>query len=103
MASVQPLDDEQLQKIYTWVDQIPLSRPKRNITRDFSDAGAQCQRFTCALSCATTLPLAVLFAEVIHHYFPKIVELHNYSNSSSVRQKLYNWSTLNGAYLLLLR
>lgn len=38
----------------------------------------------------------MLFAEVIHHYFPKMVELHNYSNSSSVRQKLYNWGTLNG-------
>ncbi len=33
------LDDEELQKIYTWVDEIPLSRPKRNITRDFSDGG----------------------------------------------------------------
>lgn len=40
MAGSGPLDDESLQKIYTWVDQIPLSRPKRNITRDFSDGGA---------------------------------------------------------------
>lgn len=42
---------------------------------------------------------AVLFAEVINHYFPRMVELHNYSSASSVRQKLYNWSTLNGAQL----
>jgi hypothetical protein len=34
------LDDETLQSLYTWVDEIPLSRPKRNITRDFSDGGA---------------------------------------------------------------
>jgi len=57
MASVQPLDDEQLQKIYTWIDQIPLSRPKRNITRDFSDSGALRKSFTCAIASAKTLPL----------------------------------------------
>jgi len=34
-----PLSEEQLQSLYTWVDEIPLSRPKRNIARDFSDAG----------------------------------------------------------------
>ena len=38
--SAQPLDDETLQQLYTWVDEIPLSRPKRNINRDFSDGGA---------------------------------------------------------------
>lgn len=34
-------------------------------------------------------------AEVVNHYFPKLVEMHNYSAANSVRQKLYNWSTLN--------
>ncbi len=28
-----------MQQIYAWVDEIPLTRPKRNITRDFSDGG----------------------------------------------------------------
>ena len=28
-----------MQQIYAWVDDIPLTRPKRNITRDFSDGG----------------------------------------------------------------
>ena len=28
-----------MQLIYNWVDEIPLSRPKRNIARDFSDGG----------------------------------------------------------------
>jgi hypothetical protein len=32
------LSDDDLQKIYAWVDAIPLSRPKKNIARDFSDA-----------------------------------------------------------------
>lgn len=38
---------------------------------------------------------AVLLAEVVHHYFPKLVEIHNYSAASAVRQKMYNWATLN--------
>ena len=33
------LDEEEMQQIYNWVDEIPLSRPKRNIARDFSDCG----------------------------------------------------------------
>mmetsp|Transcript_34090 Transcript_34090/g.75593 ORF Transcript_34090/g.75593 Transcript_34090/m.75593 type:complete len:242 (-) Transcript_34090:560-1285(-) len=65
----------ELQSLYTWVDEIPLSRPKRNIARDFSDG--------------------VLLAEVVHHYFPKVVELHNYSSANGFQQKMYNWNTLN--------
>jgi hypothetical protein len=33
------LSEEEMQMIYNWVDEIPLSRPKRNIARDFSDGG----------------------------------------------------------------
>lgn len=33
------LSEEDMQMIYNWVDEIPLSRPKRNIARDFSDGG----------------------------------------------------------------
>jgi len=69
------VSEDELQGLYTWVDEIPLSRPKRSIARDFSDG--------------------VLVAEIIAHYFPKYVELHNYSSASSVTQKLYNWNTLN--------
>ena len=40
------LSEQELQDLYTWIDEIPLSRPKKNISRDFSDAGIQhCQ--TC--------------------------------------------------------
>lgn len=31
------VQESELQELYTWVDAIPLSRPKRNIARDFSD------------------------------------------------------------------
>ena len=31
------IDEENLEDLYSWVDQIPLTRPKKNIARDFSD------------------------------------------------------------------
>ncbi|XP_076830516.1 sperm flagellar protein 1 [Brachyhypopomus gauderio] len=69
------LDEEDLQDLYAWIDNIKLSRPKRNITRDFSDG--------------------VMTAEVVKHFFPKLVELHNYTPAHSTQQKLTNWATLN--------
>ena len=69
------LDDEETQRIYEWIDDIPLSRPKRNIMRDFADGA--------------------MIAEVIGHYFPRLVELHNYPQAHSQQQKLTNWNTLN--------
>lgn len=69
------LDEDGLQELYTWIDEINLSRPKRNIWRDFSDG--------------------VLVAEIVGHFLPKMVELHNYSSASSQAQKLTNWDTLN--------
>ncbi|KAM4706562.1 sperm flagellar protein 1 [Discoglossus pictus] len=68
-------DEENLHELYTWVDKIPLSRPKRNITRDFSDG--------------------VLAAELVKYHFPKLVEMHNYVPANSSQQKLSNWTTLN--------
>ncbi|XP_072799980.1 sperm flagellar protein 1 isoform X2 [Vicugna pacos] len=65
------VDEEALHQLYLWVDNIPLSRPKRNLSRDFSDG------------------------EVIKFYFPKMVEMHNYVPANSLQQKLSNWSHLN--------
>ena len=33
------MDDSDIMFIYNWVDSIPLSRQKKNISRDFSDGG----------------------------------------------------------------
>lgn len=33
------LDDQLLQDLYSWIDQIPLSRPKKRIEKDFADGG----------------------------------------------------------------
>uniref|UniRef100_A0A0G4HKN3 Calponin-homology (CH) domain-containing protein n=1 Tax=Chromera velia CCMP2878 TaxID=1169474 RepID=A0A0G4HKN3_9ALVE len=80
MASViaaPPIDtsEESLQELYNWVDEIPLSRPKRNIARDFSDG--------------------VLMAEVVSHFFPRLVDLHNYSAANATAKKLDNWKIMN--------
>ncbi|KAK7930792.1 hypothetical protein WMY93_007187 [Mugilogobius chulae] len=71
----QELSEEELQDLYAWLDKIPLSRPKRHITRDFSDG--------------------VMAAEVVKYYFPKLVDLHNYVPANSKPQKLSNWNLLN--------
>ena len=64
MEEMTQLDEEDMQIVYNWIDEIPLSRPKRNIARDFSDG--------------------VLVAEVVKHYIPHLVDLHNYSQAHSV-------------------
>ena len=59
VAPTDEITEDDLQAIYNWVDEIPLSRPKRNIARDFSDG--------------------VLLAEIVKHHQPKLVDMHNYS------------------------
>ncbi|XP_041032380.1 sperm flagellar protein 1 [Carcharodon carcharias] len=71
----QELSKEALQELYAWIDRIPLSRPKRNIARDFSDG--------------------VMVAEVVKHFLPRLVEIHNYIPANSTQQKLSNWQILN--------
>lgn len=42
MSELNPItriSEEEMQEVYNWVDEIPLSRPKKNISRDFSDCG----------------------------------------------------------------
>jgi hypothetical protein len=45
----------------------------------------------------------VLAAEVVAFYFPRLVDIHNYSPANSVQQKLYNWNTLNTKVLRKLK
>ena len=68
-------EDEEVMVLYEWVDSMPLSRFKKSINRDFSDA--------------------VLMAEVLKYLYPKLVNLHNYPEVHSTKQKIYNWQTLN--------
>ena len=68
------MSDEDLLSLYEWIDSIPLSREKKNISRDFCDG--------------------VLMAEIMKHYYPKMVDIYNYREASSTQQKLVNWNTL---------
>ena len=52
------LDDEQLQQVYC-CGQCAAEPPEEEHSRDFADG--------------------VLIAEIVHSYFPRLVELHNYS------------------------
>ena len=40
-------------------------------------------------------------AELLNHFYPRIVELHNYSAANALSQKTYNWQTLNSKILPL--
>ena len=68
-----------LQHVYSFVDPVPISRTKRNLNRDFSDAR--------------------MMAEVIRHYLPPshkgLVEIHNYVDTGKVELKKQNWQVLN--------
>lgn len=69
------ISEEELQELYRWIDSVPLSKPKRSIARDFSDG--------------------LMMAEVVKHFFPKMVDVHNYIATNSVSKKVHNWKLLN--------
>ena len=37
----------------------------------------------------------VMAAEIVHYFFPRIIEIHNYPAANSTTQKLDNWRLLN--------
>ncbi|XP_011863065.1 PREDICTED: sperm flagellar protein 1-like [Vollenhovia emeryi] len=87
-------DTVQIDKeLVEWIDGIPFSRPARNLTRDFSDAG---------LDAESLCPSIVLTAEVLKLYYPRHVELHNYVPVNSVNTKRENWKMLNRKVLVKL-
>lgn len=45
--------------------------------------------------CLSAEPSVVMAAEVVKHFFPKIVDMHNYIPANSTQQKLSNWNVLN--------
>ena len=61
--------------ILEWINSLNLSKKCRNLQRDFSDA--------------------VLMSEVAHHFYPKLIDLHNYEQGLKIETKIYNWNTLN--------
>ena len=78
LNTVARISEEEMQEVYNWVDEIPLSRPKKNISRDFSDCGKYYY-----ISKFISFSTLVLVAEVVKHFLPNLVELHNYSAAHS--------------------
>ena len=73
---LQRVHEEGMQEIYEWIDKIPtLSKPKKNINRDFADA--------------------VMLGQVIKYFYPKLVDMHNYIVTTNFQQKCQNWQLLN--------
>ena len=68
------MTDDEIRMIYEWVDDFEFSKQKKNITRDFSDG--------------------LLIAEIIHSFYPHLVEVHNYYNTNNHTKKAENWKLL---------
>jgi hypothetical protein len=69
------MDKKGTESLIKWLNNIPISEHTGNIARDFSDG--------------------VMMAELLKHYYPRYVDLHNYSPVSKRASKVDNWSTLN--------
>ena len=54
---------------------------------------------TCDLHMIVVFDYTVMAAEVVKHFIPRLVELHNYTPANSTRQKLENWRTLSSEYI----
>ncbi|KAF7282916.1 sperm flagellar protein 1-like [Rhynchophorus ferrugineus] len=67
--------DQNLDELYRWIDDHQITRQKRHLSRDFSDA----------------VPLA----EILKKHYPKMVDLHNYSPRNAIAQKVLNWDIIN--------
>lgn len=69
------LNPFELEAVLKWVDSFELSRGRKKLNRDFSDA--------------------VLLAEILKFEFPNLVELHNYAGCFCLQGKLQNWAMMN--------
>lgn len=69
------MDDKGLEEICHWIDKYTITRPKKHLNRDFSDA----------------VPLA----EMLKVHFPRLIDMHNYVKTASFSKKMANWEILN--------
>jgi hypothetical protein len=69
------MDKEETAKTIKWLGNIPLSKGTGKLERDFSDG--------------------VKMAELLKYYYPRYVDLHNYSPVLKRASKINNWDTLN--------
>ena len=53
------------------LDRVPLSKPRNQVEKDFSDG--------------------VLAAEIVHHYFPELVDLKEYLPEQNIQERQSQW------------
>ena len=68
------MSDMELKNLYIWLDSFTLSRPRKNLSRDFSDAR--------------------LVAEIIAYYNPKMFDINSFPTVNARNYKLSNWESL---------
>ena len=61
------LSEQELDKLYSWIDHIKLSRPKKNMARDFSDG--------------------LLLSEILNNFYPKLIDQHIFFDRNSFESK----------------
>uniref|UniRef100_A0AC11DQS6 Sperm flagellar 1 n=1 Tax=Ovis aries TaxID=9940 RepID=A0AC11DQS6_SHEEP len=76
------VDEEALHQLYLWVDNIPLSRPKRNLSRDFSDGGV------CSNVCKCVRTHAWQKLSNWSHLNRKVLNKLNFSVPEDVMRKI---------------
>ena len=77
------LKEAQLHQVYVWVDEVPITRVKKNLNKDFADGS--------------------LMAEIVRYYLPpahrSLVQLQSYPETTQPFQMRINWSTLNNSVI----
>lgn len=79
LVTIEPRDltEQDYQSLMEWLSQIKFSQKNvfKNIQRNFADG--------------------VLYAEILKHFFPKFVEMHNYIPTLNKKKMQINWVTVN--------
>ena len=100
------MSDQSLEDICHWIDKYTISRVKKNLNRDFSDAGI-CLKLIFSkfdrVLIIRGLNFIVPLAEMLKIHYPKQVDLHNYIPTTSFPKKMTNWEVLNRKVLQRMR
>lgn len=69
------LDADELADLYEWLDRVPLSKPRSNVEKDFSDG--------------------ILAAEIVRFYYPDIVDFRMLRPALSIADRTEQWKLIN--------
>lgn len=69
------LDAEELADLYEWLDRVPLSKPRSNVEKDFSDG--------------------LLAAEIVRFYYPDLVDFRMLRPVLNLQERTEQWKLLN--------